>query len=975
MAGEPLTLDPPTQRITVVTAVPRLAAGVELIGEYQGAGFRETRFLAAREDGQVVQLTRLLFVLASHIDGRRDLHDLAADVGSEYGRALDAFQVGFLIDSKLGPAGLLDMPADAALEERAGDVSDPLLALRHRVSLVSAPVAWRIAGVFTGLFRGVVPLLGVVALLAVDVALVVGGAVGQVVPSALALVDMPVLSLLVFALTVAAGALHECGHVAACRYSGARPGTMGVGLYLVWPAFFSTVTDSYRLDRGGRLRTDLGGVYVNALVMAVTGLAWLGTGAPWLLVFVVYWHIETLRQFIPSVRLDGYYILSDLIGVPDLFSRLFPVLLGMLPGREPGPRVRDLRPRARRIITTWVVLVVPGLLVIATLFVLAAPQVLPVVLDSAGRFASGTADAVRAGDVAAATLGALQTILLVLPWIGVLLIVTSLMRTVRDALERRRERQGADPLPNPPPTWPILGRAAVLLAGIGVVVQVAAAAPPGLLAPAAGRILDAAYAGVHGIVTTPLALTEWATRLQFSGYATLTDAFTRATSVTDVSTEVATVAWVVLLLGVAAAAWRLHVPALAAALAFAVLAVAAPAVLGPAQAVPGLLGAAWCAVGGSLLLGRGRIARWSGIALALVGVVTAPVLLVPVAVAVAAATVRRSPWIACAATAIGGAAAVATAGSMPLAPAGPAVATPLALIVGAAAIAVAAAVSKGLRGASASVLALVAVTAVPGPGSAVAGPALAGATVLLGSVLVTVLAARLSGLPRTARRGAVLATAVAAAVGMAVTLPRASGSDPTAHRALASWLLTGTDGPVAAPPGLRSDLIRDGLPASRLDAGAPLVVDGAGSAVAAFGSGAGALRVTTPDDPASGPEADARRAAGAQLDANPRLDAPADVRAGLRAGAVDSRVLVLLAGLTGRGGVQVVALPAVPGEDPALPRHVVEIRSLTPAGAAWVAAQRAPYAPDQTARTVDGVIVSWRVPAPLPLLGPPREAR
>ena len=41
---------------------------------------------------------------------------------------------------------------------------------------------------------------------------------------------------------------------------------MGAGLYLVWPAFYTDVTDSYRLGRGGRLRTDLGGLYFNAIV-------------------------------------------------------------------------------------------------------------------------------------------------------------------------------------------------------------------------------------------------------------------------------------------------------------------------------------------------------------------------------------------------------------------------------------------------------------------------------------------------------------------------------------------------------------------------------------------------------------------------------------------------------------------------------------------------------------------------------------
>jgi hypothetical protein len=58
---------------------------------------------------------------------------------------------------------------------------------------------------------------------------------------------------------VASAAFHECGHATACRYGGARPGNIGVGSYLVWPSFFTNVTDSYRLDQAARIRTDLGG--------------------------------------------------------------------------------------------------------------------------------------------------------------------------------------------------------------------------------------------------------------------------------------------------------------------------------------------------------------------------------------------------------------------------------------------------------------------------------------------------------------------------------------------------------------------------------------------------------------------------------------------------------------------------------------------------------------------------------------------
>ena len=57
---------PPAREILV------LADGVELIGEYEDSGFKEPPLLARRADGQMIQLTRLLYLVAEAADGRRD---------------------------------------------------------------------------------------------------------------------------------------------------------------------------------------------------------------------------------------------------------------------------------------------------------------------------------------------------------------------------------------------------------------------------------------------------------------------------------------------------------------------------------------------------------------------------------------------------------------------------------------------------------------------------------------------------------------------------------------------------------------------------------------------------------------------------------------------------------------------------------------------------------------------------------------
>ena len=59
----------------------------------------------------------------------------------------------------------------------------------------------------------------------------------------------PALFLLAFGLVVLSAAFHECGHATACTVGGAEPGRMGAGIYVAWPAFYTDVTDAYRLDR------------------------------------------------------------------------------------------------------------------------------------------------------------------------------------------------------------------------------------------------------------------------------------------------------------------------------------------------------------------------------------------------------------------------------------------------------------------------------------------------------------------------------------------------------------------------------------------------------------------------------------------------------------------------------------------------------------------------------------------------------
>jgi putative peptide zinc metalloprotease protein len=414
-----------------------LAPGVRLLGPYASSGLHGEHFLAERGDGQVVHLSRLLHLVVSEVDGRRSGTEVADRVSARFGRQLTPDGVEYLVEHKLGPAGLI-APVGAVAPP---PTAQPLLALRLRRTLLPArPTGW-VADLLAPLYHPPVVAVLLGSFVAVEIAVFRSGrvlpALGQVLVMTGALVA-------VLGLLLLSGLFHECGHAAACAYSGARPGKIGVGLYLVVPAFYTDVTAAYQLNRTGRLRTDLGGLYFNTIVVLGLAVSYLVVPTPALLVAILLVNLEMLQQLLPIVRLDGYFILSDLIGIPDLFGRIGPVLSSLLPGRPTHPRAAQLRPHARAVLTGWVLVVVPllvGGLVVATVR-------LPVLVQTSwhaveANWASLQASR-HAGNAAGVLLAGVAVVLLVLPMVGLMLLYENLARTgVRSARGLiRRHHQG-----------------------------------------------------------------------------------------------------------------------------------------------------------------------------------------------------------------------------------------------------------------------------------------------------------------------------------------------------------------------------------------------------------------------------------------------------------------------------------------------------------------------------------------------------
>ena len=415
--------------------VPRLAPGVEQFGEYQGSGLTDATYLVRNPGGKVVQVSTLLHLVLSGIDGSRTISEIAARVTADFGRTVSAGNVEYLLVNKLGPLGLLAVGEGAeAADALAGqDQAQALLALKLHRTLVPAAAVQHIANLFRPLFNPVVVVAVLVGLIASDVWLIRGG---RLVSALTYVLFNPLLMLLVLGLAVVSLLFHECGHAAACRYGGARPGIIGVGFYVIWPAFFTNVTDTYRLGRAGRIRTDVGGVYFNAVFALVLVDAYLATGYAPLVAALFLVHMEMIQQLMPSLRLDGYFILADLIGVPDLFRRIVPTLRSMIPGRSADPGVGGLKLRARVGLTAWVLFVIPMLGGQLTLIILDGPALVRTFVRSVDAQAHDVAAAFGRIDIADGLLSTVSLVLLVLPMVGLGYILLSIgRRAVRSVIK------------------------------------------------------------------------------------------------------------------------------------------------------------------------------------------------------------------------------------------------------------------------------------------------------------------------------------------------------------------------------------------------------------------------------------------------------------------------------------------------------------------------------------------------------------
>lgn len=121
--------------------------------------------------------------------------------------------------------------------------------------------------------------------------------------------------------------IHEFGHGLSCKYYGGECHEMGFMLLVFTPCMYCDVSDSWMLpNKWKRMMIGAGGMYVELIIASTATYLWWNSheglfNQMCLNVMFVSSVSTVLFNANPLMRFDGYYILSDLLEIPNLRSK------------------------------------------------------------------------------------------------------------------------------------------------------------------------------------------------------------------------------------------------------------------------------------------------------------------------------------------------------------------------------------------------------------------------------------------------------------------------------------------------------------------------------------------------------------------------------------------------------------------------------------------------------------------------------
>lgn len=405
----------------------RLVPGLEFLGASKNSGYKTISYLIHTPDDRYIELTELLYQILFVFQTEQDPDKIAHIVSKLQKKRVDRKAIIFLVRTKLLPLGIFIHPEVMLDKIRQSPHADTVLTLKYRMTLLPKSITGHIARLFSPLFHW--PIIAVIFVDFILLNIWLFGFHG-IDASLQQTIMEPFHFLFIIGLLLFSTLFHEFGHAAGAAFGGANPGRIGSGLYIIWPAFFTDITDIYRLPRKGRLLSDIGGIYFNMLFAVLITIIYFITNYEPLLLVIVLQNLSIVNQLLPFIRLDGYYILSDLIGIPDLFMRMKPILKRVFLLKK-TKATKDLKGWVKWAITGWVLLTIPLVIALLLFAVINAPKIFYTAGVSIATLLGSVTQSYNQNNYFIMAIQIVQLIVLALPAISIGMLLFMLGKRVR----------------------------------------------------------------------------------------------------------------------------------------------------------------------------------------------------------------------------------------------------------------------------------------------------------------------------------------------------------------------------------------------------------------------------------------------------------------------------------------------------------------------------------------------------------------
>ncbi len=259
-----------------------------------------------------MKVSELVKDLLEEVDGERDIQTIRASLENNYGLEKTHEELYELFHNQLGKIGV-------TISDHEVSPINPFDYMSIRFTLFKPATIRKVSHIFAPFFEPKLFFTSSILMLGFSLLLIFFYFDKEAIYDSIsikALVVTQVISILSLF-------FHELGHATACRKFGAEHGEIGFGFYMLSPMLYADVSDAWKLSVLKRTIINLGGFYMQIIMCTILGILFLLTLDYFYLLPIYLIILIILVNLNPLFRYDGYWILSDLINVPNLRRKSF----------------------------------------------------------------------------------------------------------------------------------------------------------------------------------------------------------------------------------------------------------------------------------------------------------------------------------------------------------------------------------------------------------------------------------------------------------------------------------------------------------------------------------------------------------------------------------------------------------------------------------------------------------------------------